>query len=263
MLEVDEDRGSASEILAGGARYGAADAPSEDAVADFYEAAVERLAAIGIARYEISNFARPGAESAHNMKYWKLAPYVGFGADAHSFDGRTRRRKSGIPRRISGAWPTAAEASHPAERFFVGLRLSEGIRPTPEEWTRYAAPIHRFTAAGLAEASGGVLRLTGAASCSLTKSFRSFSKNDRSTQRHRNQAHRRHAASHGGSRSRRRRVRRRPTVNRLEARAAEIAGKEAALFVPTGTMGNTIAVKVHTHHGQEVICRRARASAGL
>src|SRR5215472_14123448 len=45
-----------------------------------------------------------------------------------------------------------------------------------------------------------------------------------------------------------------PTVNRLEQRAAEITGKEAALFVPTGTMGNTIAVKIHTEHGQEVIC---------
>ena len=45
-----------------------------------------------------------------------------------------------------------------------------------------------------------------------------------------------------------------PTVNRLEARAAEIAGKEAALFVPTGTMGNTIAIKLLTQHGQEVIC---------
>ena len=44
-----------------------------------------------------------------------------------------------------------------------------------------------------------------------------------------------------------------PTVNRLEQRAAEIGGKEAALFVPTGTMGNTIAVKLHTEHGQEVI----------
>jgi threonine aldolase len=43
-------------------------------------------------------------------------------------------------------------------------------------------------------------------------------------------------------------------VNRLEERAAEIAGKEAALFVPTGTMGNTIAVKIATEHGQEVIC---------
>ena len=45
-----------------------------------------------------------------------------------------------------------------------------------------------------------------------------------------------------------------PTVNRLEQRAAEIAGKEAALFVPTGTMGNTIGIKLHTQHGQEVIC---------
>ncbi len=45
-----------------------------------------------------------------------------------------------------------------------------------------------------------------------------------------------------------------PTVSRLERRAAEITGKEAALFVPTGTMGNTIGVKLHTEHGQEVIC---------
>jgi threonine aldolase len=45
-----------------------------------------------------------------------------------------------------------------------------------------------------------------------------------------------------------------PTVNRLEARAAEIMGKEAALFVPTGTMGNSIAIKLNTRHGQEVIC---------
>ncbi len=45
-----------------------------------------------------------------------------------------------------------------------------------------------------------------------------------------------------------------PTVNRLEARAAEIFGKEAALFVPTGSMGNTIGIKIHTNHGEEVIC---------
>ncbi len=45
-----------------------------------------------------------------------------------------------------------------------------------------------------------------------------------------------------------------PTVNQLEKRAAELTGKEAALLVPSGTMGNTIAVKIHTDHGQEVIC---------
>ncbi|MGE5648015.1 MAG: threonine aldolase family protein [Acidobacteriota bacterium] len=49
-----------------------------------------------------------------------------------------------------------------------------------------------------------------------------------------------------------------PTVNRLEQRAAELFGKEAGLFVPTGTMGNTIGIKLHTEHGQEVICE-ARA----
>lgn len=45
-----------------------------------------------------------------------------------------------------------------------------------------------------------------------------------------------------------------PTVNRLEQRAAEIFGREAAIFVPTGTMGNQIAIRLHTQHGQEVIC---------
>ncbi len=45
-----------------------------------------------------------------------------------------------------------------------------------------------------------------------------------------------------------------PTINRLEQRAAEIFGREAALFVPSGTMGNQIAIKLHTHHGQEVVC---------
>ena len=49
-----------------------------------------------------------------------------------------------------------------------------------------------------------------------------------------------------------------PTVNRLEARAAEMFGREAALFVPTGSMGNQIAIRTHTEHGQEVVCE-ARA----
>jgi threonine aldolase len=45
-----------------------------------------------------------------------------------------------------------------------------------------------------------------------------------------------------------------PTVNRLQQRAAEIFGREAALFLPSGSMGNLIAIKIHTHHGNEVIC---------
>ena len=65
--------------------------PSDDRIADFYETADDRgFCAHGIHRYEISNFASPGAESIHNLKYWKRGLYVGFGADAHSFDGISR-----------------------------------------------------------------------------------------------------------------------------------------------------------------------------
>src|SRR5208337_412578 len=45
-----------------------------------------------------------------------------------------------------------------------------------------------------------------------------------------------------------------PTINRLEARAAEVFGREAAIFVPSGSMGNAIAIKLHTRPGQEIIC---------
>jgi oxygen-independent coproporphyrinogen-3 oxidase len=148
------------EMLLGGIRYGAADAPSDDQTADFYEMAVERLAAMGIARYEISNFARPGFESRHNLKYWKLEPYVGFGADAHSFDGRMRSQNpESIEDYLARGEQEQAEACT-TERFFVGLRLSEGIRPRPEEWRRFAEPIQRFVESGLLETDGPTLRLT-------------------------------------------------------------------------------------------------------
>lgn len=58
--------------------------PSEDCAVDEYEAVKTALEARGLARYEVSNFARPGNECAHNLKYWERAPYVGFGPSAHS-----------------------------------------------------------------------------------------------------------------------------------------------------------------------------------
>ena len=54
-----------------------------------------------------------------------------------------------------------------------------------------------------------------------------------------------------------------PTVNRLQARAAEIFEREAALFVPSGSMGNLIAIKTWTHHGTEVICEERGAHLSL
>jgi oxygen-independent coproporphyrinogen-3 oxidase len=161
MLEVDEDSRLGGEIFRGGARYGASHAPPEELVVELYETAAERLAAMGLARYEISNFARPGEESLHNLKYWHLEPYAGFGADAHSFDGTTRRANARTPAEYIEN-PTVEEtvAKLDEERFFVGLRLAAGIRPRPEEWTRWAEPIHRFVRSGLLESDGETLRLT-------------------------------------------------------------------------------------------------------
>src|SRR6202050_1494968 len=84
MLEVDEDSRLGREVLAGGTRYHAQFVPEEEAVADFYGAACERLASAGIMQYEISNFARAGFESRHNLKYWTRLPYFGFWVDADS-----------------------------------------------------------------------------------------------------------------------------------------------------------------------------------
>ncbi len=162
MLEIDEDSRLGTEILRGGARYGATDAPTEEQTAAFYETAVDRLARAGLPRYEISNFARPGFQSLHNLKYWRLAPYAGFGADAHSFDGHSRRANPEtveaylVPHRP----PPPGEPATPDERFFVGLRLMEGIQPTAAEWSRYAREIARFVQAGLLETAGPTLRLT-------------------------------------------------------------------------------------------------------
>ena len=167
MLEADEDSRLGREILAGGKRYGAADVPSEEAVTELYERAADRLAELGIGRYEISNFARPGEESLHNLKYWRLEPYAGFGADAHSFDGVARRQNAATAaeyverhRRGETACVETVAARLDEERFFVGLRLRDGVRPTAEERRRFREPVSRFVADGLLEDRGDRLRLT-------------------------------------------------------------------------------------------------------
>jgi oxygen-independent coproporphyrinogen-3 oxidase len=163
MLEVDEDSRLGLEILDGGGRYGARDVPSNDAIADMYESAAEFLEQIGVPRYEISNFARPGAESSHNLKYWRREPYIGFGSDAHSFDGTVRRQnvKSAaeyVRRATSGNPLICEESSAKAEeeRWFLGLRLAEGVAlpAAPTE------PVSRFLRDGLLEQAGDRVRLT-------------------------------------------------------------------------------------------------------
>lgn len=157
MLEVDQDSRLGREILGSGVRYGAADVPADDDIADFYEIAVERLARMGIERYEISNFARPGFESHHNLKYWRREPYLGFGADAHSFDGAMRWQNPESAAEYAAGFPAPERvpADPKAEKFFLGLRLREGV-----ESGEFPEVIERFEREGLLERSGGRVRLT-------------------------------------------------------------------------------------------------------
>ena len=176
MLEVDEDSRLGRELIAGGLRYGAADVPSDDAIASFYEIATERLRNIGVDRYEISNFAQPGRESRHNLKYWRREPYLGFGADAHSFDGAFRWRnpetaaefvaenigESIAESRDGRAAPERLPADARGEKWFLGLRLREGVEigGGDDESGEFADVIERIVNDGLAERVGARVRLT-------------------------------------------------------------------------------------------------------
>jgi oxygen-independent coproporphyrinogen-3 oxidase len=84
MLEVDDESRLGREMLGQGTRYGASAVPGEDETAAWYQQACAAFRAAGIEQYEISNFARPGRQSRHNLKYWQRRPYIGFGLDAHS-----------------------------------------------------------------------------------------------------------------------------------------------------------------------------------
>lgn len=137
MLEIDEGSRLGRESLAGGTRYSAAAIPSDDDIAEFYESACERLANAEYEHYEISNWALPGFRSRHNLKYWRREPYLGFGAGAHSFDGRTRWANIHDPAKYvayieQGMSPreqieevTPEQALD--EEFFTGLRQLDGI----------------------------------------------------------------------------------------------------------------------------------------
>jgi oxygen-independent coproporphyrinogen-3 oxidase len=177
IFEVDEDSRLGNEVLLNGIRYGAPRMPPDDLIAQLYERAVDRLAQSSWTRYEISNFAREGFESRHNLKYWRLEPYLGFGLDAHSFDGthrwsNTDSLESYLSKPLERAVRTASDPSE--EHFFVGLRLAEGIVPAPQEWERFAQPIERWLETGMLEKDGARLRLAPAAVLLSNEIFQEF-----------------------------------------------------------------------------------------
>jgi putative oxygen-independent coproporphyrinogen III oxidase len=177
MLEVDEDSRLGRELLAGGTKYHAHFVPDDDLTADFYETACERLNAAGIKQYEISNFAREGFESRHNLKYWTRQPYLGFGVDAHSMllsrNGQAesvRLATTDDYDRFFSAADFKASAVSPEqaleESFFLGLRLNRGVdlgrlwQEFGEAADKFGVTIDELVEDGLLIRSGENLRLT-------------------------------------------------------------------------------------------------------
>ena len=181
MLEVDEDSRLGKELTAGGTKYHAHFVPDEEATADFYLAAVQRLQAAGIEHYEISNFARSGFESRHNLKYWTRQPYLGFGVDAHSMlPASEALREQGMDSLRIATTDSLDDflVSHHCqalvvgrrealeESFFLGLRRNRGIRLQELEHQfgvavrEYIPMMEELAATGLLESVDGVLRLT-------------------------------------------------------------------------------------------------------
>ena len=175
LLEIDEGSRLGGEVLRGGARYSAQQLPTDDEMAGFYEAACEFLADAGYHHYEISNWAKPGFESRHNLKYWRREPYLGFGAGAHSFSGPERwanahdaaayvdalqKRRLPVEQREILTSESALE-----EELFLGLRQLDGIdvgRIERQYGVTLASRFDPLASAGLVERQGSVVRLAPA-----------------------------------------------------------------------------------------------------
>jgi oxygen-independent coproporphyrinogen-3 oxidase len=177
MLEVDEDSRLGRELIAGGTKYHAHFVPDDDLTAEFYETACERLNAAGIEQYEISNFARAGFESHHNLKYWTRQPYLGFGVDAHSMLPSARGEAESVRLAttddydryfVAADFKASAVNAEQAleESFFLGLRLNRGVdmERVREEFgsiaDKYGPAIRELAMEGLLRQCGEKLSLT-------------------------------------------------------------------------------------------------------
>lgn len=140
MLEIDDDSRLGRELIAGGTRYHAHHVPDEELTVSLYERACQRLNAADIRQYEISNFARDGHQSRHNLRYWLRQPYFGFGVDAHSMlpaptpsdPNRAVRiaNPDSLEAFLAGAAPERTMVSGQQaieETYFLGLRMNSGV----------------------------------------------------------------------------------------------------------------------------------------
>jgi oxygen-independent coproporphyrinogen III oxidase len=178
MLEVDDDSRLGRELIAGGTKYHAHFVPDDELTADFYETACERLNAVGVQQYEISNFARPEQESRHNLKYWTRQPYLGFGVDAHSMlisaehpnEAVRFSSPDSLEEYVAGSPSKKIRVSTQAameEAFFLGLRLNRGVDLEgvandfgDDAVDALSDTISSCVASGLLEHEGDMIRLT-------------------------------------------------------------------------------------------------------
>lgn len=150
--------------------------PDEDLCADMYERCVEILEKNGYMRYEISNFAKAGAESVHNLKYWSHKPYIGLGAGAYSsflserysnskniFDYITQAKDG---RFLKNDYVSLSKKEQMSEFMFMGLRKTEGInledfklRFGEEAKEVFGAPLAKHLKTGAMEEINGNLRI--------------------------------------------------------------------------------------------------------
>lgn len=142
--------------------------PDDDEQAEEYLATVELLEKAGYAQYEISNFARPGRESRHNLKYWTMQEYLGFGPGAHSdFGGRRFAYARDLNAYIKGEEHLSesaclAEREREEERVMLALRTARGLDLSAlKEDTRDAeAVLEECAHHGLSQKENGRWRLT-------------------------------------------------------------------------------------------------------
>jgi oxygen-independent coproporphyrinogen-3 oxidase len=148
----------------------------EDDVAEMYLSGLGRMDAAGYVQYEISNMARPGRLSRHNLKYWTDGEWLGFGCGAHSTRGGTRWKNLSATEEyistVAAGGPVAMErrALSADERLedalFTGLRLSAGLdlqavrdRYGVDVWSRYGPELQSFVNQGILLYDGHLLRL--------------------------------------------------------------------------------------------------------
>lgn len=175
LLEIHEGTPLAEQV-----RSGRQPRPDDQLAAKMYETMLDSLAIAGYEQYEISNFCKPGYESRHNTKYWRLDPVYGFGVSAHSFDGRQRyanERDTGKYVELIEANGTAEvmreEINVASEYAFLGLRLEEGI-DVDEFRARFGADI-ADTYGGLADVQDlGLIKAVNGNLC-LTRKGKLFS----------------------------------------------------------------------------------------